>query len=330
MALLRRNNRIQKEDNSTGFGNNASNVGSRLVNRDGTANTVKKGLPFLERTSWYHTMIQMPRWKFISVIFGVFLILNTFFAILYWIIGPGHLNGINGTTAAERMSQVLFFSIQTFTTVGYGHISPSGFAASTIAAVEAFCGLLSFALATGLLYGRFSRPSAYLKFSENALLAPYKDGVALMFRMVPYKNNHLTEAEVKLSLSVFEEVNGQKVSRFYTLNTEISKINSLVLSWTLVHHITEDSALYGFSLKDIEDARAELIVFVKAFDETFSNTVIARRSYRYDEWVAGAKFVPMYKRSDNAESTVIDISKLNEFAAAEIKLPEAKAETTVS
>jgi Inward rectifier potassium channel C-terminal domain/Ion channel len=323
MARIRRFNRNAAEDRNTGFGENASNVGNRLVNRDGSPNTVKTGLPLLERISWYHTMIQMPLWKFMAIIFLAFFVVNLIFTCLYLIIGPTHLNGIQTGNYPRQVSQVFFFSIQTFTTVGYGHISPNGFAASAVAAVEAFCGLLSFALATGLLYGRFSRPDAYLKFSDNALISPYKEGVGLMFRMVPFKNNHLTEAEVKLSLAMFEEVDGKSVSRFYTLDTEISKINSLVLSWTLVHYITEDSPLYGFTMEDVIKSRAELIVFVKAFDETFSNTVIGRASYRYDEWVEGAKFIPMYNRSADAATTVLHLDKLSRFEKADVKLTAA-------
>lgn len=320
MARIRKFNRNAAEDRNTGFGENASNVGNRLVNRDGSPNTVKTGLPLLERISWYHTMIQMPLWKFIAIIFLAFFAVNLVFTCLYLFIGPSNLNGIQPGGYARQVSQVFFFSIQTFTTVGYGHISPNGFAASAVAAVEAFCGLLSFALATGLLYGRFSRPAAYLKFSHNALISPYKEGVALMFRMVPYKNNHLTEAEVRLSLAMFEEVDGKSVSRFYSLDTEISKINSLVLSWTLVHYITEDSPLYGFTMDDIIKGRAELLVFVKAFDETFSNTVIGRTSYRYDEWVEGAKFTPMYNRSANAATTVLHLDKLNDYEPMPVTL----------
>jgi inward rectifier potassium channel len=104
--------------------------------------------------------------------------------------------------------------VQTFTTVGYGHVSPRGFLTSFIAAVEALSGLFSFAIATGLFYGRFSQPKAHLLFSSNALIAPYKEGTALMLRFYPYKNVNLSDAEARVTLGMHVEENGQKVNKF--------------------------------------------------------------------------------------------------------------------
>lgn len=114
-----------------------------------------------------------------------------------------------------------------------------GMMVSGVATFEAFLGLLSFALATGLFYGRFSRPKAHLRFSKNMLISPFKEGKALMFRLAPYKNNYLSEVEVKLTLAVREEENGVWMNKFYALETQIQRINMLILSWTVVHPIDE-------------------------------------------------------------------------------------------
>lgn len=330
MAFLKRINTGIKPDENTGFGTNSDFYGGRLINKDGTPNIKKSGIDFFERISWFHTMLTIRGWKFLSLIIIFFIAINLLFAFVYYLIGVNHLAGINGGTAFEKFIQTFFFSTQTFTTVGYGHISPQGILTSAVASFEALIGLLTFAIATGLFYGRFSRPQSYLKFSKNALIAPYKDGIALMFRMAPFKNTSLTEAEAKVTMGMSIEENGKMINRFYSLDLELSKINALNLSWTLVHPLTENSPVYQFTPDDFKNARAEILIFVKAFDETFSNTVIGRTSYNAGEIIAGAKFVPMYHRSPNGGSTILELDKLNTFTKADIsfayKQTEARTE----
>ena len=191
MALLDRLNSKAKSLANTGFGTSSSSIGGRFINKDGSANVSKKGIGFLEKISWYHTMLNLPTWKFLSILLLFYMAINFLFAILYFGIGIEHLNGI-GSSDSEwvQFGQAYFFSAQTFTTVGYGHISPSGFYASALSSAEALIGLLSFAIATGLFFGRFSKPSIFLKFSYNAIIAPYKEGTALMFRLAPFKNTN--------------------------------------------------------------------------------------------------------------------------------------------
>ena len=318
MALMKHFNTKIKADENTGFGTNSDFYGGRLVNKDGSPNIRKKGLGFFEGTSWFHTMLLMPGWKFFFTIFIFFISINFLFAIIYFTIGTENLGGITSTSSLERFAQTFFFSAQTFTTVGYGHINPQSIAASAIAAFEALLGLLSFALATGLLYGRFSRPQSYLRFSDHALIAPYKDGIALMMRMAPFKNNHLTDAEVKLTIGMTIEENGKIVNKFYNPQLELSKINSLTLSWTIVHTISEESPLYQLNIEDLKNVKTEILLFVKAFDETFSNTVVTRTSYTANEIVTGAKFTPMYHRSESGGTTVLELDKLNAYVKADI------------
>ncbi|HZG24253.1 MAG TPA: ion channel, partial [Chitinophagaceae bacterium] len=243
------------------------------------------------------------------------------FAFVYYLIGMEHLGGITLGSPLKNFGEAFFFSAQTFTTVGYGRINPSGFLTSSIAAVEALTGLLSFAVVTGLFYGRFSRPRAFLKFSQHMVLAPFRNKTALMFRMVPYKNNRLTEAEVKLTLAIRMDENGNPSNKFYTLDLDISKINTLSLSWTVVHPIDDKSPLYQMTEEDIKNAKLELLVFVKAFDEVFSNTVIGRTSYDSNEIIFGARFRIMYEASPNGQSTILHLDRLN--AIEKVPMPFA-------
>jgi len=318
MAILRKINSKAKTDTNTGFGTNAGDYGGRFVNKSGQPNLEKRGINYFERISWYHTMLTIPGWKFMLLIFLSFIFVNLIFAIIYFLIGVENLSGMVTNTPLEKFGEAYFFSAQTFTTVGYGRVNPTGFLASAISSFEALVGLLSFALVTGLLYGRFSRPKAYLKFSDNALIAPFRDGVALMLRVAPYKNTSLTDAEAKLTLGMMVEENGKMTNKFFPLELELEKINALTLSWTLVHPITENSPFYKFTQEDFANTIGEILVFVKAFDDMFSNTVVTRSSYTFKEIVFGAKFIPMYNRSADGKSTILHLDKLNTFHEADI------------
>jgi Inward rectifier potassium channel C-terminal domain/Ion channel len=330
MALLRKLNTKAKTEINTGFGANASDYGGRFVNKNGQPNIRKKGVNFWERISWYHAMLALPRWKFLLLLFTFFIFANFIFACIYYFVGVEHLSGMNTGSEFEKFGEAFFFSAQTFTTVGYGRISPSGFLTSTIAALEALIGLLSFAIATGLFYGRFSKPTAYLKFSGNALITPYKDGIALMLRIAPFKNTTLTDAEAKVTLGMAVEENGKTTNKFFPLQLEYHNVNALTLSWTIVHPITDDSPLYNFSKEDFENTRGEILVYIKAFDDMFSNTVVARSSYTFREIIYGAKFIPMYHRNSDADATILDLEKLNSFIAADIAERVQRSDKIVS
>lgn len=318
MALLKKISSQAKTEINTGFGINTSDYGGRFVNKDGNANIEKRGISILERISWYHSLLAMPRWKFFSVTFIFFIIVNLLFSVIYYMIGVQHLAGIVPKSPIENFVQTFFFSCQTFSTVGYGRISPVGYGITAVAAFEGFLGPLSFALATGLLFGRFAKPTAYLKFSENALIAPYQDITALMFRMAPYKNTTLLDAETKVNLAMSVEENGKMVNKFFPLTLEFSTVTALTLSWTIVHPINETSPLYKFTEEDFKNTRGEILVFVKAFDDMFSNIVVARTSYIFSEVVFGAKFKPMYYRSNEGDKTILDLEKLNAYNPADI------------
>jgi inward rectifier potassium channel len=228
------------------------------------------------------------------------------------------LRGIVGGSQIDKFGQAFFFSVQTFTTVGYGHISPSGFTTSFVAAVEALIGLLSFAIATGLFYGRFSKPKAYLKFSANAIIAPYKNITALMIRVSPFKNTNLSDAEAKITLGITIQENGNKTNKFYPLSLELNHVNTMTLNWTLVHPIVKESPLFGISKSDFEKNDGEIMVYLKAFDDMFSANVVKSHSYTFEELVYGAKFLPMYFRNADNTKTILYLDKINDFELVQL------------
>ena len=311
----------QKNIENTGFTANSSYEGSRLTEKDGTMRVRKTGMAFWERISIYHTLLRMRRTRFMLLVLCFYSVINLFFAVIYSLIGVNHLSGTQpGQSPFRRFMEAFFFSSQTLTTVGYGHIAPDGLLTNTVASIESLLGILVFALVTGIFYGRFSRPRAYILFSDNILVAPHKGGKALMFRMATYKNNTLAEVEVQLTGALHILEGEKRVTRFYQLPLDISKINSLALSWTVVHTINEASPLYGYSNAELLDNRLEVLVFAKGFDDHFSNTVQQRSSYTHSELVWGAKFLPMYDRSQGGNYTLLELGKIN--AHEYILLPE--------
>lgn len=311
----------QENTENSGFGSLAS---GRFINKDGLPNVRRRGINVFNRLSWYHTMLNLSSFRFISYLVVMYILINLVFAFIYYLIGVEHLTGIDKSNLLDEFIDVFFFSSQTFTTVGYGRIAPVGFMASLVATFEAFLGLLTFAIATGLFYGRFSRPRAYLRFSDIAVIAPFQDVTALMFRLAPYKNNALTDADVTLSTAIEINEEGTLKSNFYRLETQLSKINTLALNWTIVHKIDENSPFFGFSADDFKNTNIEIIVHVRAFDEVFSNTVVQRSSYVSREIIYGAKFISMYYPDKEKDSTVLDLDKINEYQKVELKTSDVQ------
>ncbi len=312
--LTRKLNKKAQINNETGLGTNTTlSGGGRFFNRDGNPNMEVMGMNLWERLNIYHSLLTMSMWKFLLVVVVYFLGTNLIFTGIYYLIGIEHLGGLLQVQGLELFGEVFFFSAQTFTTVGYGRINPMGFAASFTASMEALTGLMTFAIATGIMWGRFSRPKAYIRYSRNAIVAPFREGIALMFRMVPFTRNYLVNVEVKVTLAMQVQEDGQTKNRFFNMPLDIAKANTMTANWTLVHIINEDSPIYGLTKEDLSNAHAEMLVFVQGFDESFSNTVISRTYYTYEEFVYGAKFLPMYHPSEDGMKTILHLDQLDAY-----------------
>lgn len=314
MAFSKKINPSSTVNNDTGFGVQGNQIGGRFVNKDGSFNIRKEGLPLWERISVFSWFLQLSWVQFLGFILLSYLVANVFFTLLYLLAGTDGLQGFIATSAWGKCKEVFFFSTETITTVGYGRINPVKDWSHIIASLESMTGWLSLALVTGLLYGRFSRPNAYIAFSNHALISPYKNGLGLMFRMVPFKtNHHLTDARVVVNIAFMEMEDEKPVYRFYQLKLERSRIDSFSMNWTVVHPIDEESPLLNLLEEDMQGSDLELYVQVTGFDHIFSNMVMQRTSYTYKEIVWGAKFEPMYHESEDGNTTILQIHKLNDF-----------------
>ncbi|RWY50133.1 ion channel [Mucilaginibacter gilvus] len=302
-------------ENDLGFGPQPVIKSQPLINKDGSVNVRRKGLAFFNTADNYHTLIKMSWGKFWLIVLSGYLFANLFFATIYVSIGMNSLDGATGITPYGRFLDAFFFSAQTISTVGYGHISPRGVVANSVAAIESMMGLLAFALATGLLYGRFSKPSAKIVYSDNLLVSPYQEsGKGLMFRISNLRKNVLIDLGIEVIFSYNEIVNGKATRRFFPLELERSNVSILTLNWTIVHPLDENSPLAEITPDELERTQASFSVLLKAFDDTFSQTVHSRTSYTYADMVWDAKFVPMFERDEDGR-IVLDMSKISLFGS---------------
>ncbi len=285
----------------------------RAINKDGTFNVRRRGTTWRD-TNAYLFLINMHWAGFFACVLAGYCVVNTLFALVYYALGPEQLQGGHAQTNFGHFLNSFFFSAQTLTTVGYGGISPKGTAANVVAAFEAIVGLMGFALATGLLFGRVARPSARIGFSGKMLIAAYQEGTSLQFRIVNKRANNLMELEAKVMLMVLGGTPGNVKRDYIVLNLERPSVYFFPLTWTIVHPIDEQSPLYGKTAADLERLQAEVLILIKGFDDTFSQTVHARYSYRYDEIVWGAQFVPAFDVDEQGE-IVLEVNKVGAMSA---------------
>jgi inward rectifier potassium channel len=265
----------------------------RVINQDGTFNVHRRGTTWRDFHPYLH-LINMGWTAFLATLVLGYAIANTVFATIYFALGPGQLQGAEAPTAFLRYMNAFFFSAHTLSTVGYGNISPHGMAANVVSSAEALVGVLGFAVATGLLFGRVSRPSARIGFSENLLVAPYQDGTSLQFRVVNRRANSLMELEARVMLMTVEGAGSQPKRTYNLLRLERETVLFLPLTWSVVHPIDPDSPLWEKTPEDLRRMQAEVLILIKAYDDTFSQTVLARHSYRHEEILWGRRFAPAF------------------------------------
>ncbi len=305
-----RSNKI-KESDDLGFGTRITGERDRLIDKDGNFNVERVGL---KTWSPYQDLVEMSWSRFFKLVMAFFVGVNALFALLIDAIGVDCLTGMKPGTWLENYADAWFFSVQTFTTVGYGGMSPSCISTNFVAALIALVGLMSAALATGLLFARFAKPTSQLVFSKNAIIAPFQDGTSFQFRIANARNSRLINLNAKLTMSwVDTNPDGSKQRRFARLNLEREKVVMLPLNWNVVHPIDEESPLWQRTPEDVKEMNVEVIILIEAFDETFSQTIFANGSYCDEEFLWNVKWKPMY-HPDPAGSgkTILDMAAIDE------------------
>lgn len=310
---------VKDPDRDLGFGSVVSGQSrQRLLNADGTFNVQRSGLPLLSSLNLYHLLLSMKWSTFLALVLLLYFVSNIVFGMVYASFGSEALVDTSAAPMANMFVRGFFFSVQTFATIGYGTIHPVGVIPNLLVTIESYYSLIANALITGVVFARFARPTARVLFSEVAVIAPYQGIKGLMFRMVNGRSNQLIEVEVKVLFARFVNENGRSVRRFDFLELERDRVTFFPLAWTVVHPIDERSPLFGLSDEDYVGTDAEILILLTATDETFSQVVHTRSSYKPHEIRCGHKFVNIYNEVADGEPISINIRKLSDIEPAEM------------
>lgn len=299
-----------------GFGEKDNTASTRLINSNGRFNVSRHG-----KRVWnlYAELLEISWVKFYSLIFVFYVTFNLFFAIFFAIMHPGSLAGITAPTFSERYLSCFFFSIQTFTTVGYGSISPISVHANILSAFIAMVGLLVIAMITGIFFARLSKPIAYIRFSEKILISPYKDGKGLMFRMVNMRDTVISDVNVVVLLTRLLIQNGEEKREYMSLDLERDSVNLFPLNWTIVHPISEASPLYDQTIEELASKHAEILIDLKGYDETFNQVVRIRNSYKLEDLITDHKFSKMFFTSPEGK-IILETDDLDKIEQASLSI----------
>lgn len=300
-----------------GLGEKYLSNSKRSINKDGSFNIKRIGSRFHYKDI-YQYLINISWTKFFSLALTGYVLVNLVFALIYYLLGNNTLVGSHDGSKQQSFFDGLFFSAQTLTTVGYGGIVPRGLFTNIVAGVEAMIGLLGFAVITGLLYGRFSKPTARILYSKNIIVTPTESKNKLMFRIANQRNTNLMEIEARVLFSYIDFDTKDQVRKYPELKLERNSVYFFPLNWTIVHDIDEDSPLFGKTKEELEKINAEFLILVKGFDDTFSQVVHSRFSYHHEDIVYGARFVKAYS-TDEAGTIVFNLNNHHNFEIDKLK-----------
>lgn len=287
----------------------------RLLNRDGSFNVQRDGIGFWQTLNIYHLLLNISWPRFFALVFAFYCAVNAAFASAYLACGPAAIVGDVGV--GKGFLRAFFFSVETSSTIGYGNLVVTGLAANILMAAEVIVAILTFAVVTGVVFARFSRPVARIVFSERAVVAPFQGGTGFMFRVVNARNNQIIQLKATLTFTRFENVNGIRMRQYYVLPLERPSVVFFPLSWTIVHPIDETSPLHGVSEEELRASRAEFLILLTGTDETSSEPVHSRSSYVAAELVWNARFASVFVPPTPGKKVTIDLERFHRVEPVE-------------
>ena len=277
----------------------------RILNQDGTFNIERVDRPTdVRHKDLYHFLLTRSWRRFFAFLIASYLGVNLVFGLLYFALGPGAIAG--------NFPDCFFFSVQTFSTIGYGGLLPHGLLANLVVTVEAFLGLLGIALLTGLIFARFSRPTARVVFSKYAVTTEQDSVPVVMFRIANLRANQIVEARCTVTFVQAETTaEGDRYRTFTDMKLERDRNPMFVLSWTVIHEIDKNSPLYGKSAEQLRQVEAEILVGVSGWDESFAQNIHARYSYDPDDILWKHRFVDIVSRSEKSGKLILDTRRIH-------------------
>lgn len=285
---------------------------SRIVNSDGNFNVVRKGVSKFHWGDLYHTLLTLSWVKLFAVVGASYIVTNVLFAFMYLAAGNGVENMREG-----NFSDAFFFSVQTMATIGYGAMYPKTLFANTLVAIEALLGLLGVSMGSGLVFARFSLPKARVLFSRVAVITLHDGVPTLMFRVANERQSWILEAQVNVNLVVNEITQeGQAMRKFYNLPLFRHHSSLFLLTWTVMHPITENSPLYGINLDEMLSREMEILVTLTGIDQTVSDNIHAYHSYIPTEILWNHQFADILSKTRDGRRSV-DYNRFHDVVAHE-------------
>ena len=289
----------------------------RFISREGRSNLIKVGLQKAFFRDLYHFWLASSWRRVFAVVIAMYLLINLLFASAYVWVG-----GIENARSGS-FTDAFFFSVETIATIGYGRMAPVSLPAHLLVTFESFCGMTGVALVTGLMFAKFARPTARVLWSDTCVIA-MQDGVpSLMLRVANARGNQVVEAQLRIGLLRSEVTReGELVRRQHELKLVRSTSAVFALSWLAIHPIDKSSVLYGATAESLKADNAELYVSLTGLDETFSQTIHARRSYNFAEIEWGRRFVDIIGPLPDGQ-VGIDYTKFHQTRPAPLDPPLA-------
>jgi inward rectifier potassium channel len=244
----------------------------------------------------YHWLLVINWWKFLGLWSLFYFGINVIFALAYLSTKEGIANAKPGS-----FSDAFFFSVQSLSTIGYGAMYPQTIPAQLLVTFEVLTGIILVAMATGLIFARFSQPRARVLFSKVAIISPFNKIPTLMFRVANQRNNRIIEARIQVSLLINEiSPEGIELRRLYELPLLRSESPSFALSWLVMHPLDRASPLWGETPESLAQSDAVILIILIGLDETFSATIHSRYTYKVSDFLWSVRFTDILYKGDDS------------------------------